>query len=181
MKKKNLVEFFAVLLFLILWSLLLYFIGPQRIVSLIGAQNIYLVLFIIGTVGGVSTLTSATFYTSLTAFALGGANPFLLGIAGGLGITIGDSLFYYLGKKGQESLATKARRITLKFSNWLNQQPSWVVPVVTFVYAGLTPLPNDILMVTLGVSRYKYTFLILPLILGNILLSLLVAFFAGAT
>ncbi|MGV8161908.1 MAG: VTT domain-containing protein [Candidatus Nanoarchaeia archaeon] len=179
MRKKNIIQFSILIAFLITWSILLLTIGTTKIVEFIGISNTYFVLFIVGTLGGVSTITSSSFYTTLTTFANGGANPIYLGIFGGIGITIGDTLFYYLGKKGEESLPKNARKFTRKFSEWMMKRPKWVIPIVTFVYSGLTPLPNDILAVSLGISRYKYKYIIIPLLLGNILLTTFVALIAG--
>lgn len=179
MRRTKVIQFSILITFLIIWSLLLLTIGTTKIVNFIGISNSYFILFIVGTIGGVSTITSSSFYTTLTTFANGGANPLLLGLAGGIGITIGDTIFYYLGKKGEESLPKHARKFTSKFSEWMMKRPKWIIPIVTFVYSGLTPLPNDILTVSLGISRYKYKYIIIPLLLGNILLTTTIALITG--
>lgn len=180
MDNKKIIQFSLLAAFLIAWSVLILRLGTQRIVELIGTNNSYIILFIVGTTGGVSTLTSSSFYTTLSTFAVGGLNPFLLAVIGGLGISIGDTIFYLLGKKGEESLPSKARKITKKFSHWIENRPAWLVPIVTFVYSGMTPFPNDILTVSLGLARYRYLYMIIPLILGNIFLTGLVAFVAAS-
>lgn len=162
--------------FVILWSTLLLLFGPEGIVRVIGAQHSLWITFFVASLGGVSTFTATSFYTTIVTFASGGVNPLYLGIVGGIGITVGDSFFYYLGKTGASALSGKPGKLVKEFSTWMQSKPAWIVSLVTFLYAGLTPLPNDILTVTLGVSQYKYRFIILPLLLANIFLTTLVAF-----
>lgn len=176
MNKKKVFQFSLLVILLLVWSLFIFIVGTERIVEFIGVSNTYLVLFLVGTFGGVSTITSASFYSTLTTFAHGGAKPLILGLVGGVAITIGDSLFFLLGKKGEESLPKHLRESTGKFSSWLEKKPGWIIPLVTLFYSGFTPLPNDILMVSLGVSRYRYLYILLPLLLGNIILTSFVAY-----
>jgi membrane protein DedA with SNARE-associated domain len=177
MRRKNIIKFSLVAGFIILWSIIITILGTEKIVDFLGAQNSYIIIFIVGAVGGVSTITSTSFYTTLTTLAHGGVNPWFLGLFGGIGITIGDSLFYYLGKKGEESLPEKARKATGKFSDWMKRHPKWLIPIVTFVYSGCTPLPNDILTVSLGIAKYRY--IVGPLLLGNIFLTTIIALIAS--
>jgi len=179
MKRKKIIQFSSLALFLVVWGTIIFLFGTEKIVQLIGTKNSYIILFVVGAAGGVSTVTATSFYSTLTTFANGGLNPITLGLIGGTAITIGDSLFYYLGKKGEESLPNKAQKITKRISKWIDSYPKCLIPIITFVYSGLTPLPNDILTVSLGVSRYKYRYVIAPLLLGNIFLTTVIAIIAS--
>ena len=127
--------------------------------------------------GGFSSISSAGFFATFIAFATGGANPWLLGIAAGAGLTIGDSFFYYLGLQGRGILSEKFRKQINRLSNWFSKQKSWKVQVFVFIYAGFMPLPNDILSVSLAIAGYPYKKIIAPLLLGNIIFMTLLAFF----
>lgn len=181
MRRRNIIKFSLLAGFIIIWSLFITIIGTTKIVDFLGAHNSYTILFIVGALGGVSTITSTSFYTTLSTFANGGLNPYYLGIIGGIAITVGDSLFYYLGRKGEESLPKKARKFTRKFGEWMQERPKWIVQLITFVYSGCTPLPNDILTVSLGISKYTYKNILLPLVLGNIFLTTIVALIASGS
>ena len=85
-------------------------------------------------------------------------------------------LFFLLGRSGRDALFGKPKILAEKLSHWLQSHPSWYAQIVAFVYAGLTPLPNDILTVSLGLAGYKYRIMVIPVLLGNIFLTSLVAF-----
>lgn len=99
---------FTILLVIILfWSYIFYFYTPEELVSKIGVTNGYIFLFLSAALGGVSTLTSSSFYTTVFTLVSGGLNPFLVGLVGGVGVTIGDCIFYYLGYKGKKVTSKK--------------------------------------------------------------------------
>ncbi len=175
MKRKSLIQLLILLFFILVWSLLILFYGAEGLIDFLGVHNSYIVLAVVGLLGGVSTFTSASFYTTLSTLAVAGLNPFYLGLIGGLAVTVGDSLYYYIGKKGNESLPKKLKKKIMSFSNWMKKQPKWRIQLVTFVYSGLTPFPSDLLTISLGLTRYRYRHIILPLMLGNILLTTIVA------
>ncbi len=174
MKKKFLV-FGLLILFVIVWSVTLAIIGPETIVDFIGVENGYIAAFIIATLGGVSTITASSYFFTVITLAGGGANPYILGFVAGTGITIGDSLFYYLGLRGRDVANKKVHKWTDKFSKWLEKRPRWLVPIIVFIYTAFTPLPNDILTVSLGLSSYPYKYLIIPMWAGNIIITILTA------
>jgi membrane protein YqaA with SNARE-associated domain len=165
--------------FVIGWSLLLSHIPPTEIVDKLGAQNSLLIAFLVSAFGGVSTVTSVNFYTVVITLAAGGTSPIALGVVAGTGITIGDSLFYYLGTQGHDLLSGRARRWADTLHEWVNEQHESLVQLIAYVYTGLTPLPNDILTVGLGLAEYSYQRLLPALLLGNITLTILVAEFAN--
>lgn len=177
--KKSYLTFAGIITFIVGWSILLSYIPPSQIVERVGANNSLIAAFLISTFGGVSTATSVNYYATVVTLAAGGANPILLGIAAGCGITIGDSLFYYLGTKGHDVLTGRPKRWADKISNWIKSKREHVVQVFAYLYTGLTPLPNDILTVSLGLAEYSYRRLLPALLLGNITLTLIIAEFAA--
>lgn len=159
----------GILAIIALWTLLMLLIGPRTFVEFIGVENSYVVIFLIAASGGLSSLTATSFYTLLATFAAAGLNPLLLGVAGGLGLVIGDSLFFAFGRNGVQALPPHVRLRTEKVAKWLESKPAWMVPLVVFLYAGFTPLPNDILMILVALTGTKYRRIIVPLIVGDII------------
>ncbi len=103
--KKKLKRYFifaGILIFIIAWILILNSISPDSIVAKIGVGNSYIILFLISAIGGVSSISASSYYLAVSVFASGGLNPVFLGLVGGVGVTIGDSLFFYLGKKAEK-------------------------------------------------------------------------------
>jgi membrane protein YqaA with SNARE-associated domain len=177
--RKRAVTILLIIGFVVGWSLLLTHIPPTEIVGRLGAQNSLLVAFLVSAFGGVSTVTSVNFYTVVLTLAAGGTSPVALGIVAGTGITIGDSLFYYLGTQSHDLLSGRVRRWADSLHEWINDQHESLVQVIAYIYTGLTPLPNDVLTVGLGLAEYSYRRLLPALLLGNITLTILVAEFAN--
>lgn len=153
------------------WTLMLYLFGTQWIVERSG--NAYLALFLIAAVGGMSTFTAATYFSTLFALTAAGLNPFLLGLLGGLGITIGDSLFFLFGRHGRAAVPERAKRIMDKARKQLERFHHNTVPLFIFLYAGFTPFPNEFATITVGLAGAKYKQIIIPLLAGNILITTL--------
>lgn len=178
MRRRSLAVAGLILAFLIAWMLLLLVWGPTRIVDWLGVERGYALLFAVAASGGLSSFSSATFYTTLGTLAAGGLNPLLLALVGGLGLSIGDTLFYWFGHHGAAILKGRAKRWMDEATAWLTPRP-WLVPLVVFLYAGFTPFPNDIMMVVVALTGTRYRYVVAPLILGNAFLAAVVAFIAA--
>ncbi|MCF7795461.1 hypothetical protein K9M50_03820 [Patescibacteria group bacterium] len=179
---KKYLNIFTLLIFLaliIIWISIVYFIGAQNIVFAIGLKNIYLLIFIIAVLGGHSSFISASFFTVYISIATGMDSHFLLAFLGGLGLSVGDSIFYYLGTKGRKLESKKWQNIIEKISTWTKKQSIYLVYFIIFIYNAFTPLPGDVLNITLGLSGIKYKKIIAIIIFGNITLLYLIAYFIG--
>ena len=177
--KKKYLSIVFILLFIVVWTLILSFISPEDMVNRIGVRNGYIFLFLLSILGGVSTISSTSFYLTLVTLAIGGLNPFILGTFVGIGVTAGDTLYYYLGRKGSEISGGSFEEKRQRFISWLKKKPSCVVLIFTFLYCALIPLPTDIIAVALGLCGYPYQKIILPIFLGNIVYAILVAYLAS--
>jgi hypothetical protein len=179
-KRKHWLILAGLILFVVAWSILLYFISPQELVEEIGVGQSYLAMFLIAVFGGVSTFTATSYLIALTTFSAGGLHPLLLGLIAGTGLTISDSFFFYLGTKGRKVVSGKPEDWANRFEKWMRRRPDWFAPVITYVYAGLTPLPNDVLTVGLAFAEIEYKRIIIPLWLGNMTLTVIGAYLAIA-
>ncbi|MFK7779801.1 MAG: hypothetical protein QM490_01525, partial [Candidatus Gracilibacteria bacterium] len=106
-KYKALSIFLLILLFIIMWSWALTFYSPEEIVAYIGINEGYFLVFLISIIGGVSTVTAISFYTTIMTLIVGGLNLFIVGVLVGIGATIGDSIFFYMGLKLKECIFKK--------------------------------------------------------------------------
>lgn len=172
-------SFISLLLIIGIFTLIFLLVGPKGLIDFIGVRNSYLLVFLVGAFGGVSSLTASSFVLTVVTLASGGANPLILGITGGFGITIGDTLFYFLGLKGRETLTGGVRKVTNRFSAWIQKQPGWLIPFVVFFYASFAPLPNDVLTVSLGLCKCTSRKILIPLLLGNILFTTMIAWISA--
>jgi membrane protein YqaA with SNARE-associated domain len=174
-KQKKYTAIIFIFAFIAAWVILISFVSPQEVVEKIGVKNTYLVIGAMAILGGVSSLTAGPFYTALATFAAGGANVWLLGLVAGMGLVVSDSVFFYLGTRGREILSGKAKKKEEKLARWIEGKPEWLIPIIVFVYSGLTPLPNDIMAISLAVIEYPYKKLFLPLLMGDVTSSIGVA------
>ncbi len=160
---------------ILVWTLITFWIPPEQIVETLGMDNGYRVAFAAGALGGFSLFLTSPYYLVVATLAAGGLHPVLLGFAAGTGVFLGDSTSYLIGRKGFVVLPSRVQRAFTKLCDWCVHQPAWLTFVVLFVYGAFVPLPNDILVVTLGVAGYSYTKLMIPLGLGNIVLNIIAA------
>ncbi|MEM0465722.1 MAG: hypothetical protein QXW97_03420 [Candidatus Pacearchaeota archaeon] len=178
--KKNTKKKIGYLIFiitLILWSVFLMYYSPQKIISKIGNQNAYIISFLSALIGGTSILFPFPYYLFVLTFGSGGANPFILGISAGVGLIIGDSTSYLIGYKGKEILPDKLNVIFKKLYFFCNNSKyKWFIPIFLFFYGAIIPLPNDVIVISLGLVKYPYLKLIMPLGLGSIVFNTILAF-----
>ncbi len=175
-RAKKIIAFIIIALVIAAWASIVSIISPDEIVAKLGVENTYAVIGTMAVLGGVSAITAAPFYAALTTFAAGGANIWLLGLIAGIGLIISDSLFFYFGLKGREMISPKMQAREIKLSAWLEGKPEWLLPVGIFMYSGFTPFPNDIMTVSLAILEYPYRRLFVPLLLGDITSSILIAY-----
>ncbi len=176
MKKKKLAVFLAFVLFFFAWSVFLYYCSPAEIVNLIGIRNSYLILGIFAFLGGTSILLPFPYYLFTISFGAAGLNPFILGIAAGLGTLAGDTTSYYLAYHGREHAPKKFSKFAEKISkNLIKKRPN-LVPLFAYLYASIAPLPDDLLMIPAGLMRYPFFRLAIGAGLGKITFNTMLAF-----
>ncbi|MCH8520142.1 MAG: VTT domain-containing protein [Nanoarchaeota archaeon] len=167
---KRRVILFTFLIFFI--STLIYYIiytGPVQIVENIGVENTYLILFLVAVFGGVSVFTSTSFYILFLTFLAGGSNPIVLAIVGGVGLSLGDMLFFILGMKGRDVIEhTRYEKYISKISKLIDKNSPYAVFALIYMYISFSPFPKDILSITLGILNYDIKRLFLAMIFGNI-------------
>lgn len=176
MKIKHWLILFGLVLFVVIWSIFLSIWPPSTIVAYLGIRSSFLVMFLVSVFGGVSTFTSASYLATLATFAAGGLNPLALGLITGTGLFISDSFFFYLGTRGRRVLTGKPLQYARRVEKWFKSKPDWIAPVATYVYTGLTPLPNDVCTLTLAFLEIRYRKIFIALWLGNMTLTTIVAY-----
>ncbi len=171
-RKRNMHLFALVVFFIFVWSIVLFRYPSGEIVELLGVRNVYIFVFLLAAIGGVSTFTSTTFYTALIALALGDVNPIWLALFASVGLTFGDLVFYYLGLKGRHCVPGKYEGYVFRLTGWVKTIDDRITMLMIFLYS-LTPLPSDIIAVALAIAGFPFRKMILPLFAGNFTLIIL--------
>lgn len=162
--------------FVVSLSLIFAFTTPERIVEYIGIENGYALLFAIAFFAGVSTFTSVPYQIVLVAFAASGLNPLLLGFVAATGIALGDTVSYTLGHFGRALVPEKGAWIQAKLQRIGEKHPR-LLPLLFFSWGAFMPISNDVVTIPFGIARYPFLKLAIPLWLGTIIHSSMLAFF----
>lgn len=93
-----------------------------------------------------------------------------------LGMTLADSLAYFIGFIGRD-IATRYNNahIFQKIDQWSKRNKN-IPLVVMFVYASLAPFPNEVLLIPLGIMRCRFIYLFPIVLAGNTIFNILTAF-----
>jgi membrane protein DedA with SNARE-associated domain len=173
--KGFIIAFFLICMF-VGWTVLITRIPATELVNLIGVGNGYLLTFFVAFLGGTSLFFPLPYYLLVFTFAAGGLNPFYLGIFAGTGLALGDSTSYLLGYLGREAISSGLLEKFNKFYNWISKKPSWAIYSMLFLYGSFVPVSDDVIVVPLGIVKYPYLKVIIPLWMGNIVYNTIIAF-----
>ena len=135
-------------------------------------QYSYLGVFVISLLGAMSIFIPIPY--TVVIFILGGLqafDPFLIAIAAGFGSAIGEFSGYLLGLGGRKVIGDKYK----KRMNFLTKLFKKYGSIAIFIFA-LTPLPDDLLFIPLGVMRYSLLRAFIPALLGKFLSNLIIAY-----
>jgi membrane protein YqaA with SNARE-associated domain len=133
----------------------------------------YLGVFLVSLIGASSVIIPIPYTVILFSLAMQKDlfNPFLLAISSGLGSAMGEFAGYFLGFFGRKVInegQKKKMNYVLKLFNKYGA-------LTVFAFA-LTPLPDDLLFIPLGIMKYSFIKAFVPCIIGKILMSLLIAY-----
>ena len=137
----------------------------------------YVGVFLVSLLGATSVFVPIP--SSVVIFILGGLRiggnwafePLLLAVFAGAGAAIGELSGYLIGFGGRRVIGEKYKRkmdILMKLFKRFG-------PIIIFIFA-LTPLPDDLLFIPLGVMRYKIFHAFVPALLGKFVSNLIIAY-----
>jgi membrane protein YqaA with SNARE-associated domain len=138
----------------------------------------YLGIFLISLIGAMSIFVPIPY--TIVIFILGGIqdtfgnwlfDPLWIAVAAGIGSAIGEFSGYLLGAGGRKAIGNRYKKkmdfITKLFKKYGS--------VAIFIFA-LTPLPDDLLFIPLGVMRYSLLRAFIPALLGKFFSNLIIAY-----
>jgi membrane protein YqaA with SNARE-associated domain len=138
----------------------------------------YLGIFLISLLGAASIFVPIPY--TIVIFILGGLQdtvgnwvfePLWIAVAAGLGSAIGEFSGYLLGVGGRKVIGDKYK----KKMDFLMKLFKKFGPIAIFIFA-LTPLPDDLLFIPLGVMRYSLLRAFIPALLGKFFSNLIIAY-----
>jgi membrane protein YqaA with SNARE-associated domain len=130
----------------------------------------YLGVFIISFIGSASVIVPIPY--TIAIFFLGTVlDPFFIAVSGGLGSALGEFSGYVLGYYGRTVVSEERQ----KKMDYMLKVFDRYGPVAIFLFA-LTPLPDDLLFIPLGVMRYSFLKTFIPALFGKILMTFILAY-----
>jgi len=138
----------------------------------------YLGIFLISLLGAMSIFVPIPY--TIVIFILGGLQdavgnwvfePLWIAVAAGVGAAIGEFSGYLIGFGGRKVIGDKYK----KKMDFLTKLFKKYGPIAIFVFA-LTPLPDDLLFIPLGIMRYGIIRAFIPALLGKFFSNLIIAY-----
>ena len=138
----------------------------------------YLGIFLISLLGATSVFIPIP--SSVVIFVLGGLasdtggwmfEPLWIAVAAGIGAAVGELSGYLIGFGGRRVIGERYK----KKMDILMRLFKRFGPVIIFVFA-LTPLPDDLLFIPLGVMRYSLVSAFIPALFGKFVSNLIIAY-----
>jgi len=137
----------------------------------------YFGIFLISLIGALSIFFPIPY--TVVIFTLGGLKvgeawvfePLWIAVAAGIGSAMGEFLGYLLGFGGRRVIGEKYKKkmeLLMKIFDKFGA-------IVIFLFA-LTPLPDDLLFIPLGVIRYSVVRALIPALIGKICMNFIVAY-----
>jgi membrane protein YqaA with SNARE-associated domain len=143
----------------------------------LGVQYGYLGIFAFSLAGALSILLPVP--DSLTVFTISGLKtggsylfePVWIATAAGIGSAIGEFSGYLLGFGGRKAIIGRNKKNVDFLIRVFNKFGALAI----FIFA-LTPLPDDLIFIPLGVMHYNPIKAILPALAGKFLMNLIIAY-----
>ncbi len=136
----------------------------------IAMQYGYLGIFVASFIGAMSIIIPIP-YTVLI-FLMGKIlNPILVAFSAGAGAALGEFFGYLMGYYGRAVISEERK----KKVDYVLKVFSRYGALAIFIFA-LTPLPDDLLFIPLGIMRYSFIKAFIPCLLGKIVMSLILAY-----
>ncbi|MBU3956282.1 hypothetical protein KJ633_07460 [bacterium] len=136
-----------------------------------------MLIFILAFIGGLTTFSGVPYHLVLITLATGGLNPLLLGLATAFGVMLGDSTSYYIGYQGRIIIPDRLQKILQQVRYFGLKYPK-ILPLFFFLYGSLVPFSNDFIVISMGLSRYPFWRVMIPLGLGNLVFNISLAYLA---
>jgi membrane protein YqaA with SNARE-associated domain len=136
----------------------------------LSSQYGYFGIFLLSLIGASSIFFPIPY--TIVIFTLGESfEPVWIAVAAGLGATVGEFSGYLLGYGGRKAIGEKYKKKMDVLMKVFRKYGT----IVVFLFS-LTPLPDDLLFIPLGVMRYNIVKVLVPALIGKFCMNLIVAY-----
>lgn len=128
----------------------------------------YLGVLIIGVIAGLNIFVPVPAATFTSVFLAAGLSLPLIIIALAVGTLIADFTSFFLGHLSRELMEKKHPKLFTFITNFQEKHSRWTY-VLVLVYASFMPLPNELILIPLGLAGVRFKNLIIPLLIASII------------
>lgn len=139
-----------------------------------GDLGVYFAIFLISIIGNVSVIMPVPYIIALAILVVVlPINPLLVGISAGFGASIGELSAWLLGRGTSEMIEDTSYGKRLDSLAKLVKK-GYGIPLIIFFAA--TPLPDDLLLIVLGMVNYNIGYALIACFIGKVLLAVGIAY-----
>jgi len=124
-------------------------------------------IFLIAVVSGFNLVVPVPAISFLPIFLVSGLNTFAVIAVIAAGMTFADFMGFLLGKASRRiAMSDFERKVLNKFEK-IKEKLNWSPALALFLFASLAPIPNELIVIPMAFLGYKFTYILLPVFLGN--------------
>lgn len=147
-------------------------IGGSAALQALVASWGYLALFFLAIISGFNLLVPIPAVALVPAASAAGLDPWFSALVVTAGMTISDSVSYFIGRLGREILAGKQAALLAKLEKIQKKHNAWPIWLL-FLYAAVVPFPNEIILIPMAVLGYPAKEAVPAVFFGNLVFNFL--------
>jgi uncharacterized membrane protein YdjX (TVP38/TMEM64 family) len=142
-----------------------YIQDKDHIKDFISSFGVFGILFV-SFIGGLNLIVPLPPTVFIPIFSAAGFSLFVITSIIIIGTTIADLLSYYIGTVFKDSSKIKKNKAYKLIKKWCEGKPK-VTQLAVFLWASFIPIPNEVLLLPLGVMGIKLKNLVTAFVLGT--------------
>jgi membrane protein YqaA with SNARE-associated domain len=169
----KIIESYITILVLIVISIIIFSMRKYIIRLLLGFNG-FIAVFLLSLIGCLSVVPIPYTYILFLIAMHYELNPIIVSLGGAFGSTLGETIAWFLGRASSSILRdTKYFKRIETIIKFTKSHSSIILPILTFIFA-LTPLPDKILFLPLGVVRYSVLRLLPAAFMGKMMMNIII-------
>lgn len=137
------------------------------------STNYLLIAFLISIIGNSSVMIIIPYVFVIYYLSIDNPSEWVwIALLSGVGAALGEIISYYIGRLIGSAKSVRESEVGEKFHRMRLQfeRNPRVVPLIVFLFAA-SPLPDDMILVPMGLMKYPYYKTILPCVIGKTILT----------
>lgn len=136
----------------------------------------YIGIFIVSIISGFNIIVPVPAVSFVPLFLEVGLSFWTIIFVMVAGLTVADLLGYAIGRSGRELASSWNHKKIFRRLDRMKSKHYFAPIVALFFYASLAPFPNEVMVIPLGFLGYRLSHIFIPLLLGNIIFTILASF-----